>query len=150
MRKANLISGVILLIVSLLLLFWIIPWQVEEAFGGEVSPRLLPQICAIGMGVLSVVLICTNFRAPANSDGPAEKPPISWFEMRAMLVIGGLLALGIFLFTTAGPIVASIVLIVGILFAMGERSILPYILIPSVLLVGSWVLFYQILGTAIQ
>lgn len=147
MRTANLISGVALLIFGLLLLFWLIPWQVEEAFGGEVSPRLLPQICAVGMCVLSVILIVTNLRAPADS--PDSKPPITWFEARAALIIAVLLAIAIYVFTLAGPIPASLILIIGVMFAMGERRILPYILIPTVLLSASYVLFYQILGTAI-
>ncbi len=147
MRTANLISGVVLLIFGLLLLFWLIPWWVEEAFGGEVSPRLLPQICAIGICVLSVILIATNLRADAD---PANtKPPIGWYEARAALVIAVLLAASIYLFTIAGPIPSSLLLITGVMFAMGERRILPYILIPAVLLTGSYVLFYQILGTAI-
>ena len=55
-RMANLLSGIVLLVFGVALLFWVIPWQVEESFGGEVSPRLLPQICAIGIAVLSIVL----------------------------------------------------------------------------------------------
>jgi hypothetical protein len=147
MRTSNLISGVVLLVFGLLLLFWLIPWQVEEAFGGEVSPRLLPQICAIGICILSVILIVSNLRA--DKDPTNAKPPITWFEARAALIIAALLAIGIYVFTIAGPIPSSILLIVGVMFAMGERRILPYILIPAALLVGSYVLFYQILGTAI-
>ncbi|MGB7302614.1 MAG: tripartite tricarboxylate transporter TctB family protein [Burkholderiaceae bacterium] len=147
MRKANLLSGVFLMLLSLALLFWIIPWQVEETFDGAVSPRLLPQICAAGIGLLSLVLIITNLRTPAIA---ADKSPLTWPDVRAVLTIGGLLAVGIFLFSVAGPIVASTVLIVGILLAMGERRLLPLILMPVVLMTGSWVLFYKILGTAIQ
>jgi len=35
------------------------------------------------------------------------------------------------------------------MFAMGERRVLPYVLMPAVLLGGSYVLFYKILNTAI-
>ena len=147
MRNANLAAGFVLLAFSCILLFWLIPTQVEEVFDGQVSPKLLPQICAVGIGVLSLVLIATNFRRPA--DDVDDTSPITWFEFRSMLVIAGLLGLAIFLFTTAGPVVASIVMMVGIMFSMGERRILPYILMPTVLLVGSYVLFYEILGTAI-
>gem|GEM_PF-6588366 len=67
----------------------------------------------------------------------------------AALIIAVLLAIAIYVFTLAGPIPASLILIIGVMFAMGERRILPYILIPTVLLSASYVLFYQILGTAI-
>lgn len=149
MKKANLVSGILLLIFSLTLLFWLIPTQVEEAFDGQVSPQLLPQICGVGIGVLALVLIFTNFNAftePGAKDAP---PALSWLEIRAWLVITGMLALCILVFTLAGPIVACTLLIAGILFAMGERKILPYILIPAVLLTGSYFMFYKLLGTAI-
>jgi putative tricarboxylic transport membrane protein len=148
-RMANLLSGIVLLVFGVALLFWVIPWQVEESFGGEVSPRLLPQICAIGIAVLSIVLIASNATRPSQDDSKDADAPISWVESRAMFVIAGLLGAGIWLFTLVGPVVASAVLIVGILFAMGERRVIPFVAIPSVLIGGSYILFYKILGTAI-
>ena len=123
----------------------------EEAYAGQVSPRLLPQICAVGIGLLSLVLIAGSIRTSVSVQSlpVVDRWPISWFELRAMLVIGGLLAVAIWLFTMIGPIPASIILVCGILFAMGERRILPFVLIPTVLLVGSYLLFYKLLGTAI-
>ncbi len=149
MKKANLVSGIILLLFSLALLFWVIPEQVEDAFDGQVSPRLLPQICAVGIGLLSLVLIFSNFTAFTEPGAKEAPPALSWLEIRAWLVIAGMMAVSIFVFTLAGPIVACTLLIVGILFAMGERRILPYILIPAVLLTGSYFMFYKLLGTAI-
>ena len=149
MKKANLASGILLLIFSLVLFFWLIPTQVEEAFDGQVSPQLLPQMCAIGIGLLSLVLIFTNFSAFTEPGAKDTPPALSWLEVRAWLVITGMIALCILVFTLAGPIVACILLIGGVLFAMGERKILPYILIPAVLLTGSWFMFYKLLGTAI-
>ena len=149
MKKANLVSGILLLIFSLVLFFWLIPWQVEEAFDGQVSPRLLPQICAIGIGILSLVLIVENWSAFTEPGAKEAPPALSWTEVRAWLVISVLMALAIWVFTLAGPIAACVLLIAGVLFAMGERRILPYILIPAVLLTGSYFMFYKLLGTAI-
>lgn len=146
MRTTYLAAGSILLLFSLALMFWLIPWQIEDSLYGEVSPRLLPQICAIGIGVLSLLMIISHWRRDPESDQP---PPLSWPELRALLVIGGLLAACIYLFTLFGPLVASVLLIVGILFAMGERRPLPYLVIPATLLALCWLLFYKILGTAI-
>ena len=69
MRKAKFIAGIVLLAFSLILLFWLIPTQVEEVFDGQVSPKLLPHICAIGIGLLSIVLTVTNARAPEGESG---------------------------------------------------------------------------------
>ena len=91
MKKANLVAGIVLLIFSVALLFWLIPWQVEEAFEGQVSPQLLPQICAIGIGVLSVVLIVGNHTAFTEPGAEDEPPAHTWTELRALVVIGGML-----------------------------------------------------------
>lgn len=149
MKKANLVAGILLLVFSLALLFWLIPTQVEDAFEGQVSPQLLPQICAIGIGLLAISLIVSNFGAFSSASGNDEPPALSWPEVRAWLVISVLLGLAIWVFTLAGPIAACVLLITGVLFAMGERRILPYILIPIVLLTGSYFMFYKLLGTAI-
>lgn len=66
-----------------------------------------------------------------------------------MLVIACMLGLATFLFTTSGPVVAALVMMTGIMFAMGERRMLPYVLMPALLLGGSYVLFYRILNTAV-
>ncbi|MBT6275395.1 MAG: tripartite tricarboxylate transporter TctB family protein [Chromatiales bacterium] len=149
MRNANIISSSVLLVFSLALLFWLIPWQVEETFDGQVSPRLLPQICAIGIGLLSAVMLFSNLFGADSKPKTDDAPPITRVEARAMFAIGGLLGLGILLFTWVGPLIACAVLIVGIMVVMGERRPLPIILIPSVLLGGAYVLFYEVLGTAI-
>ena len=149
MRKANLIAGTVLLLFSLALLFWLIPMQIEETFGEEVSPRLLPQVCAAGIGLLSLLLIVTNFKAPAGWSDESDPFPISGPELRAMLVIAFLLGAGIWVFTVGGPVPACALVMLGIMLAMGERRILPLLLIPSTLLFASYLLFYQFLGTAI-
>mgnify|MGYP006443157991 CR=1 FL=1 len=149
MKKANLVSGILLLIFSLVMLFWLIPTQVEEAFDGQVSPQLLPQICAGGIGLLSLVLIFMNFSAFTEAGAKDAPPALSWLEVRAWLIITSMLAVCIFVFTLAGPIVACTLLVGGVLFAMGERRIVPYIVIPAVLLTSSYFMFYKLLGTAI-
>lgn len=145
MRQANLISALVLLIASVLFWFWVIPAQIGESQGEEVSPRLLPYICVLGIGVLSIFLLVNNWRAKGNE----QASPISWAEARAFAVIGSLLAIGIGVFMYLGALAATLFIVWGILLAMGERRPLPLLLIPGVLLLGAYLLFYKVLGTAI-
>lgn len=66
----------LLAIGSAIFYFLIIPWQIADPDWATVSPRLMPQICAIGIFVLSIYKLATSlktaipeFRVSANSYG---------------------------------------------------------------------------------
>ena len=149
MRTANFVSGIVLLAASALFWFWLIPTQIEAHVGDEVSPRLLPQICVLGVGFLSCLLIFNNSPWRGGAHAETGSSPISRAEFRALLVISASIAAAIFLFSSFGPVVASLFLTTSVLFAMGERRPLPFILIPACLISGAYLLFYKLLGTAI-
>ena len=149
MRTANFVSGIVLLVASALFWFWLIPTQIEAHVGDEVSPRLLPQICVLGVGFLSCLLIFNNLPWRAGAHAESGSAPISRSELRALLIISAAIAAAIVLFTAFGPVPASLFLTTTVLFAMGERRPLPFILIPGCLLSGAYLLFYKLLGTAI-
>ena len=65
-------------------------------------------------------------------------------------MIGGVFALSLFLFLALGPLPAAIVLIVGALRVLGERRLVILIGMPLVLIGGTYLLFYRVLGTAIM
>lgn len=145
MRRANLISGVILFLFGALMLAAIIPAQIEEGPEGMMSPRLVPQLIMGLIMALSLLLVATNLRA-AESDAP---PPFTRAELAAFAAIMGLFAVSVALFLLVGVLAASLVLIVGALLILGERRPLILILMPLCLIGGTWLLFTRVLGTAI-
>ena len=147
MKISNLVSGVFLFAFSIFLWFWLIPDQIEEGFGNEISPRLLPQVCAVGIGLLSLILIASELRVRGKR--VRDSSPVSASECVAFLSISGLLVLGIWLFSTVGALVATLVVVVGIMLAMGVRRPIPLVLLPGTLIAGAYLLFYQALGIAI-
>ena len=149
MKKANFISGLVLLMSSLSLLIFIIPAQIEEVTDATVSPRFMPYVCGAIILLLSLYLVLQNLPR-VKRDLKKEKAPISMAEFRAMLAISGTLTLGIILFNFFGTLISSAFLVVSTMWLMGERRLLAFILLSGGLLLTTYVIFYKFLGTSIQ
>lgn len=145
MRTANLISGVALAMFGLLMIFVIVPVQIEKGPPGMVSPRLLPQIMLWMITGLACLLVVTNLRRPETD----SFSPISRSEVVALGKIALAFAVSLTLFRLAGPLWAGIALVAGTLVLLGERRPLLIVLMTAGLLGAIWVLFYQILRTPI-
>ena len=151
MKKANFVSGIVLTISSLFLLIFIIPLQIEEVSGAIFSPRLMPYVCTWIILLLSVILSIQNFLLlKKDSNSKDRHSPISRSEFRAMLLISGALCICIILFKYFGTLISAVVLVVSIMWLLGERRYLSYILLPGGLLLTTYLIFYKILGTTIQ
>ena len=139
------------MISSLLFLIFVIPSQIEEVTEAIFSPRLMPYVCTWIILILSVFLVIQNLsllKGSANSED--RRSPISMPEFRAMLVISGVLSLCIVLFKFFGTLISALVLIVSIMWLMGERRYLTFILLPGGLMLTTYLIFYKILGTTIK
>jgi len=146
MRRANVLSGMVLTAFSLIMLFVVIPWQIDPAPAGMISTRLVPNMMMIAIAVMSVILVVTNLKSAGGADGPS---PITLADLRMVLRIGGLFVVTIVLYLLTGPLPAGFALVAGGLLALGERRPLPLIAMPALLLTALWLLFYKVLGTAI-
>ena len=132
-------------------LIFIIPSQIEEVTEAIFSPRLMPYVCTWIILILSIFLVIQNFSQLKGVSNSEYRPsPISRPEFRAMLVISGVLSLCIVLFKFFGTLISAVVLIVSIMWQMGERRYLTYILLPGGLLLTTYLIFYKILGTTIK
>lgn len=147
MRIANLMSGVVLIVFSMLMLLWVIPVQIEEGPDEMMSPRLLPSMMIWLILGLSVLLIASNLRINSRK---LDLSPISLLELLALAKIGGVFAVALSLFLISGPLLASFTLIVGAQVVLGERRPLMIAFVPFVLIGGTYLLFYRLLGTAIM
>lgn len=147
MRRANIVSGVVLALFGLLMLFVVIPWQIEQGPQGMMSPRLVPQMMMIFITGLSVLLVVTNL-GPGENAGE-EEPVISLPELAALAKIGAVFALALALYLWASPLAAGATLIVGGLLVLGERRPIVLATMPAGILLALWFLFYKVLGTAI-
>jgi putative tricarboxylic transport membrane protein len=148
MRHANVASGVVLAVFGLVMLFAVIPWQIDPGPGGMVSPRLMPSMMMVLIVALSAVLIFTNMRR-ADTETPEPAMPFTWGELAALVKIGAVFAVSLALYLFVSPLAAGAGLVIGSLVALGERRPVVIVLMPTVLLLAIWLLFYKVLGTAI-
>ncbi len=147
MRRANIVSGIVLSLFGVIMLVAIIPWQIEAGPDGMMSPRLAPQLMMIFVIGLSILLVVRNYAASEEkSDG---QPIISRSEIAALLKIGAVFAVSLALFLFVSPLAAGIAIVVGSLLALGERRPLILVLMPAGLMLALWLVFYKVLGTVI-
>ena len=144
MPKADLLAGVLLMGFGLLMLFWIIPAQTEQDTGAAVPPALLPQICAIGITALAATLTLNALR---GATPPGKAPKLTeWAAMGAVLVI---ILAGAAIFIHVHPAAGGIFVSLATMLYMGERRWYLLIALPGVLVLSIYLLFYELLGTAI-
>ena len=150
MRRANVVSGLILSLFGLALLFLVIPWQIDQGPADMMSPRLAPQIMMAVVVALAILLTALNWREQHAGDDAETPSPFSRDEMYAVLRIGGVFAVSLGLFEFVGPLAAGFALVAGSLLALGERRPLVLLVMPAGFLLALWILFYKLLGTAIM
>ncbi|GHG95578.1 tripartite tricarboxylate transporter TctB family protein [Pseudodonghicola xiamenensis] len=148
MKRADLVSGLVLTAFGVVMLAVVIPAQIEPAPDGYVSPRLVPNLAMIAITALSLLLVLKNL--PKSEDTPQVRAPVfSGREWVALIKIAGVFAVSLGLFWLGSPLAAGATLIVGALFLLGERRPLLLIGMPAGLLLAVWALFYKLLGTVI-
>ncbi|MGI9422122.1 MAG: tripartite tricarboxylate transporter TctB family protein [Hyphomicrobiaceae bacterium] len=147
MPKSDLIAGVALTVFGVVTLFILIPTQTSSGGDATISPALLPQICAIGITGLAILLtLRAAGRLRRGLAAGQIVPATEWLSSLAVIIA---VAAGIALFKFVNPGLAAGFMIISLMLYMGERRLWFLIGIPAVLLIGSWFLFYRILGTAI-
>lgn len=149
MRHADIASGIVLVVIGLVTLFGVIPWQIEEGPPDMMSPRLVPAMMMVLVIGLSALLAFRSWRDRPAPDAPAERAPITRAELVTLLSMGGVFALAIALYHWVSPLAAGIALMVGALLIFGERRPWVIILMPAAFMLAIWLLFYKVLGTAI-
>ena len=147
MPKSDLISGIVLMVFGVVLLVFVIPAQTSEAGDASISPALLPQICAAGITALAALLTFASVGKLRKGEAAgASVPAAEWWSGAVVLLT---VTVCVVLFIWVNPALAAGLMIVGLMLYMGERRIGFLVGIPAVLLVGTWALFYKVLGTAI-
>ena len=125
----NRISGVVVAVFGIILLFWIIPRHTETVDYGWLRPATLPNVTAIIVILASIIHVIFP-SGKAEFDGP--------LAMRAGLFFGISLA-GLFLMHHVGFLIAAPLLIMVLMLSIGERR--PLWLAIGVVLVplGIWI-----------
>ncbi|UYV37058.1 hypothetical protein N4R57_19155 [Rhodobacteraceae bacterium D3-12] len=143
MPPGRFIAAFLLFLFSILLLVFIIPAEIAPTDGYAVSARLMPYLAAGGMCVLSGVESFRQWRAPENESA------LRLAEVRALLVVTGVLIGGALLFLYVHPLAAGGFAVCALMLDLGERRLLSLILLPGVLMALTYWLLYHVLGSGI-
>ncbi len=141
------IAGVVLLVFGLAMLVLVIPAETSEGGDASISPALLPQICATGIAGLALLLTLRAAGRLRRGQAAGQSVPAS--EWRSALAVLLAVAGAIAIFVLVSPAVAAGLLVAGLMLYMGERRLWLLAGVPATLLIGAWLLFYRVLGTAI-
>ncbi|WP_180899391.1 tripartite tricarboxylate transporter TctB family protein [Martelella soudanensis] len=147
MRRANIVSGVVLVLLGLFALAVIIPNGIGRGPDGMMSPSLVPNMMMGVVVVLSAFLVFSNLRAKPSPDD--DELPIARGELLALTRIGAIFLISIALFLLLSPLAGGVFLVAASLLLLGERRPLVIIGMTAGLLIAVWLLFYKVLGTGI-
>ena len=142
MKRAELISGILLLAGALAMIFWVVPAYTEIVEDTSIQPATYPSIALWAVALLSALLIAVSavgLRRPG--DGEAA---INLGNLKTLLLVGAIVAVAFVAMDYLGYLVGGIGLVAALMFYMGVRNPVSLVLAP----VGSagivW-LFFEVL-----
>ena len=147
MRLTDLAAGALLCALALFALFVVLPAQTSAAGGIGLGPRDLPTLSlliVIGLSALLAVQALFGRTRERKTLWPA-----SGHETWTMAVGFSLTLAGIGIFQYAGFLVGGTVLIVSIMWFMGDRSWLRLLLTPTVVVGSMYVFVTQLLHISV-
>lgn len=145
MNKMDFVSGAMLMAFGFLLLFVVIPWQIADPSRALISPRLMPQLCAVAIIVLALAQCIKALRE-------REVESVR-FRREELIALAGVVALfvgALLLFRLTGPLPPAILVLLLPMLALGERRMLVLLLLPATCISLVYVLLYVFAGTSIS
>jgi hypothetical protein len=114
----DLVCGIALLVLSLAMIFVVIPAETEEGVWHGLSPYFYPRVTMAGIAVASALLALQAWRRrdPDEPEFPLSPRQLAMFALMSAIVLAGALAIERFGIWIGGP-----ALIAGLMLFMGER-----------------------------
>lgn len=138
--RSGIVVGILLLIIAGILWHDAVNLGRVAAYG--IGPAMMPKVVGSGLALLGIASIITGLRA-----GAIELETVDWKAIA--MIVGGFLALTLFLGIGAGFIPAMTVLFVATCLAFGRRAILVDTALGAVLAFGIYLLFSKLLSLSL-
>ena len=137
--SADRLSGVFFLLAGLVMIFGIIPAEVDMVEGGNIAPSTLPlamsAVLSLGGGIL--------LPQPAGRAHQALPP---WHQMLRALAIILVLILAVLAMSRLGFLLVAPALALTLMWISGERRLRWFVLGTTMVPAAIWVFVVQILG----
>ncbi|MCZ4291624.1 hypothetical protein [Hoeflea alexandrii] len=144
MDRTSTIIGGVLAIIAAWGLFFIVPAQIPAGFAGMLSPRLVPQIALVGIGLLGLLIAAQGLWR-----GAGEPFHLSKHEAAAFITVPGIILISLWLLPVIGPLGGGAMLVIGAALIMGERKPLMLAAQAAGILLLGYLLIYVVLGTTV-
>ena len=142
MKRAELISGILLLAGALAMIFWVVPAYTEIVEDTSIQPATYPSIALCAVALLSALLIAVSAIGLLRSGDSGAAINLS--NLRTLLLVGAIVAAAFVAMDYLGYLIGGIGLVTALMFYMGVRNPVSLVLAP----VGSagivW-LFFEVL-----
>ena len=141
--KAEQVTGGVLGGFSLLLYFWLIPWQIGDVNVAGVTPRFLPETLALFMLLLSVLLIFNGYGKRNKTD----QKYYSFAPKETTLVVKSLLILTVYInvLEWVGYLLTTMVALGSLMYMYGQRKIKVLLPVSIGLPVAIYLFFTKVL-----
>ena len=145
-KKQDVISGLVLVVFSVLLIAYLIPRFVEESAGSALSPQFFPRLGAILIGLGGSVLVVLSWLRPSRpqaqrSLGTTEKRQTEKQQHDKVLLIVASMAGFIFLFQWLGYSYATPPTLAVLMVLFGARHPLTIVGVAATTTIALFVLF---------
>jgi len=147
MRHANILSGLILGGLALITWWWVIPLGIDQGPEAVMSPRLVPNLTLFFIMGLSAMLVIQNLRAPSDESNKAIV--ISRAELFSLFKHGVVFGLALAMHALGWSPLDGLMLLLGSLWVLGERRPWLLLLMPTALVLLTWLVFYRLLGSTL-
>ena len=158
LRNTDMITGAVIVILSLFLLLYAIPYQISTAFSttgnGAISQRAFPYIVSIVMLICGLSILKSGYSKYKRLQKHTEDSPKDSAEdsIEILLVSIVVIALGVIatvLLKPLGYLLTSGLTTLALYYICGGRKLHKGVILAAVFAVVTWVFFYVYLKLSI-
>ena len=139
MRRSDLISGTLIVVFGLVMIFIIVPVQISSSGEYGLDPAFFPVTLLWLLVAMGVLLVAT--RVPQSSDPPEAGPMLDRWSWLFITGVTAFLVLGFIAIQTLGFVIAGVIMIAALMMVIELRHLRWFELI-GVSLLSPFVIYY--------
>jgi len=145
--NSDFISGVFLIIISLIIIFYMIPNSVASNPIPALSSAFFPKILTYVMILLVIILLIQSFKKDNNNEYKKENEINGLIDksFKKIVLINLVLFTYLFLLNNFGYIISTPIFLFLLLYVFGEKKVVTYIIFPISMTFAIYMIFSMIM-----